>query len=157
MVPFCCRAVRVIDIYSSIALPEEIAPLPDRADGAVVTPTSVVCRSGMKPSSTKTTQSASLVAAAADVVTAAANRTGRTVLLLMGMSGGGKTTIAPERALGWSFADGDNVHSGTNVEKLRSYRPLNEQDRLPWLKAVVAWIDDRLDAGEPGIITGSNL
>lgn len=82
-----------------------------------------------------------------------------TVLLLMGVSGCGKTTVALElqRLLGWTFLEGDDLHPTANVEKMRSGHPLNDADRQPWLEAVARWIDARLEAREPGIITCSNL
>jgi len=82
-----------------------------------------------------------------------------TVLVLMGVSGSGKSTIAAElqRVLGWPFQEGDDLHPPANVEKMRSGHPLNDDDRRPWLEAVARWIDARLAAGEPGIITCSNL
>jgi carbohydrate kinase (thermoresistant glucokinase family) len=94
-----------------------------------------------------------------DAETEAATHLGNMVLLLMGVSGSGKTTIALElqRVLQWPYIDGDDLHPTANVEKMRSGQPLNDQDRLPWLQAIARWIDDRLAAGEPGIITCSNL
>lgn len=94
-----------------------------------------------------------------DTEAEAAKRIGKTVLLLMGVSGSGKTTIALElkRVLGWPYIDGDDLHPAANVEKMRSGHPLDDQDRLPWLQAIARWIDDRLAAGEPGIITCSDL
>ncbi len=91
--------------------------------------------------------------------TEAAKRVAKTVLVLMGVSGSGKTTVALElqRLLGWPFKEGDDLHPAANVEKMRSGHPLNDQDRQPWLQAVAGWIDERLAAGEPGIITCSNL
>jgi carbohydrate kinase (thermoresistant glucokinase family) len=91
--------------------------------------------------------------------TEAAERVAKTVLVLMGVSGSGKTTVALElrRLLGWPFKEGDDLHPTANVEKMRSGHPLNDQDRQPWLEAVAGWIDERLAAGEPGIITCSNL
>jgi carbohydrate kinase (thermoresistant glucokinase family) len=91
--------------------------------------------------------------------TAAAERVIPTVLVLMGVSGSGKSTVALElhRVLGWPFQEGDDLHPPDNVEKMRSGRPLNDQDRLPWLRAVARWIDERLAAHQPGIITCSNL
>src|SRR5271170_4572732 len=81
------------------------------------------------------------------------------VLVLMGVSGSGKSTIALElqRVLGWKFQEGDDLHPPTNVAKMRSGRPLDDADRLPWLQAVARWVDERLAAHEPGIITCSNL
>jgi carbohydrate kinase (thermoresistant glucokinase family) len=89
----------------------------------------------------------------------AANRVTNAVLLLMGVSGSGKTTIALElqRILGWPYVDGDDLHPPANVEKMRAGHPLNDADRLPWLQAIARWIDDRLAAGQPGIITCSDL
>ena len=91
--------------------------------------------------------------------TEAAKRVAKTVLVLMGVSGSGKTTVALElrRLLGWPFKEGDDLHPAANVEKMRSGHPLNDHDRQPWLEAVAGWIDERLAAGEPGIITCSNL
>jgi gluconokinase len=89
----------------------------------------------------------------------AAKRVAKTVLVLMGVSGSGKTTVAQElhRLLGWPFKEGDDLHPPANVEKMRAGHPLNDQDRKPWLEAVARWIEERLAAGEPGIITCSDL
>src|SRR5437016_5929432 len=88
-----------------------------------------------------------------------AKRIAPTVLVVMGVSGSGKSTVAEElqRLLGWPFQEGDDLHPPANVEKMRSGQPLTDQDRLPWLRAIAAWIDARLAAHEPGIITCSNL
>src|SRR6266446_5320881 len=90
---------------------------------------------------------------------AAAEHVAPTVLVLMGVSGSGKSTVAQElqRMLGWPFQEGDDLHPPANVEKMRSGRPLDDRDRLPWLQAVARWIDERLAAHEPGIITCSDL
>ena len=67
----------------------------------------------------------------------------------MGVSGSGKTTIGTRLAseLGWPFADGDDYHSASNIEKMRNGIPLTDADRAPWLdalRAVIAkWIRDR--------------
>lgn len=81
------------------------------------------------------------------------------VLVIMGVSGSGKSTVALElqRVLGWPFQEGDDLHPPANVEKMRSGRPLDDNDRLPWLQSIARWIDERLAAHEPGIITCSNL
>ena len=91
--------------------------------------------------------------------TATAERIAPTVLVLMGVSGSGKSTIALElhRVLGWPFQEGDDLHPPANVEKMRSGQPLNDQDRLPWLQAIARWIDGQLATHQPGIITCSNL
>jgi gluconokinase len=81
------------------------------------------------------------------------------VLVLMGVSGSGKSTVALglHRVLGWPFQEGDDLHPPSNVEKMRAGHPLDDADRMPWLQAVARWIDERLSAHEPGIITCSNL
>ena len=90
---------------------------------------------------------------------AAAKNVLPTILVLMGVSGSGKSTVAQElqRVLGWLFQEGDDLHPQVNVEKMRSGQPLNDQDRLPWLHAIAHWIDGQLAAHQPGIITCSNL
>ena len=82
-----------------------------------------------------------------------------TVLMLMGVSGSGKTTVAHElqRILGWPFQEGDDLHPPANIEKMRSGLPLDDADRLPWLDAVARWIDGQLATHAPGIITCSDL
>ena len=83
----------------------------------------------------------------------------RAVLVLMGVSGSGKSTVAKalQRRLGWPFQEGDDLHPPANVEKMRSGHPLDDEDRRPWLEAVARWIDGQLAAHRPGIITCSNL
>jgi gluconokinase len=90
---------------------------------------------------------------------AAAQAVAPTVLVLMGVAGSGKSTVALElqRVLGWPFQEGDELHPPANIEKMRSGLPLDDRDRLPWLQAIAGWIDARLMANEPGIITCSNL
>ena len=90
---------------------------------------------------------------------AAASRIRPAVLVLMGVSGCGKTTVALElqRLLGWPFQEGDDLHPLANIEKMRAGQPLTDEDRWPWLARVARWIDDLLDAHQPGIITCSNL
>jgi carbohydrate kinase (thermoresistant glucokinase family) len=90
---------------------------------------------------------------------AAARAAAPAVLVLMGVSGSGKSTIALElqRVLGWKFQEGDDLHPSANVAKMRAGRPLNDDDRRPWLEEIAHWIDERLAAHEPGVITCSNL
>jgi gluconokinase/shikimate kinase len=77
------------------------------------------------------------------------------VLVLMGVSGCGKTTVAAILAdrLGWPFEEGDALHPQANIEKMAAGNPLTDADRWPWLAKVADWIDERLDAGENGLIT----
>jgi ribose 5-phosphate isomerase A len=81
------------------------------------------------------------------------------VLVVMGVSGAGKTTIAKALAarLGWPFEEGDALHPEANVAKMHAGIPLDDADRRPWLEAVAAWIDGQRAAGKPGIITCSAL
>ena len=86
------------------------------------------------------------------------------VLLVMGVSGVGKTTMgeALARELGWPFRDADSFHPPANVAKMRSGQPLTDEDRWPWLDAIAAWIDEHratANAGEPrhGIVSCSAL
>src|ERR1700692_4357396 len=81
------------------------------------------------------------------------------ILIVMGVSGSGKTTIATNLAnrLGWEFIEGDSLHPPENVAKMASGVPLDDADRVPWLKRIAAWIDKCLDEGRPGIVTCSAL
>ncbi len=81
------------------------------------------------------------------------------VLVFIGVSGTGKSTVGAMLAgrLGWPFQEGDDLHPAANVEKMRRGHALTDADRLPWLDIVAAWIDERIAAGEPGIITCSAL
>lgn len=84
---------------------------------------------------------------------------GSPILVIMGVSGSGKTTVAKDLALrlGWDFKEGDSLHPATNVEKMRAGIPLTDDDRQPWLTAVAAWIDGQQAKGLPGIVTCSAL
>ena len=71
-----------------------------------------------------------------------------TTLIVMGVAGAGKTTLARALAerLGWAFLDADTLHPPANVEKMRSGVPLDDADRAPWLAAVGAWMDAQAGA-----------
>ena len=81
------------------------------------------------------------------------------VIVVMGVSGSGKTTVANElaRQLGWEFEDADWFHSPANVEKMHSGIALTDEDRWPWLNAIARWIDEVRAAGRHGIVTCSAL
>jgi gluconokinase len=82
-----------------------------------------------------------------------------TILIVMGVSGSGKTTIATALAqhLGWPFKDGDELHPPSNIAKMHAGHPLDDSDRWPWLKSIAAWIDKWRAAGSSGVITCSAL
>jgi carbohydrate kinase (thermoresistant glucokinase family) len=81
------------------------------------------------------------------------------VIVLMGVSGCGKSTVGAElsRALGWPFRDADSFHPAANIEKMHRGVPLTDADRWPWLDAIAQWIDDRLQRRSPGIVSCSAL
>jgi carbohydrate kinase (thermoresistant glucokinase family) len=81
------------------------------------------------------------------------------VLVLMGVSGCGKTTVAEILAgrLGWPFAEGDSLHTRSNIEKMSEGNPLTDADRERWLVSVAEWVESRLDSGGSGVITCSAL
>ncbi|MBI1373052.1 MAG: AAA family ATPase [Phycisphaera sp.] len=81
------------------------------------------------------------------------------VILLMGVSGCGKTTIGRTLAsrLGWVFEDADDYHPPANVEKMRRGEPLTEADRVPWLDALAALIRERNAAGRNTVLACSAL
>ena len=63
-----------------------------------------------------------------------------TILVVMGVSGSGKTTIAAGVALhlGWRLVEGDDFHPQANVAKMQAGTPLTDEDRWPWLHAIAA-------------------
>jgi gluconokinase len=78
-------------------------------------------------------------------------------IVVMGVSGAGKTTIATGIAaeMGWDFAEGDSFHPEANVKKMAAGTPLDDDDRWPWLRAIGTWIDER--GGRSAVITCSAL
>jgi gluconokinase/shikimate kinase len=81
------------------------------------------------------------------------------VLVVMGVSGSGKSTVAALLAgrLGWEFVEGDDLHSPQNLAKMASGHPLNDRDRGPWLERIASWIQEQRASGRPGIVTCSAL
>lgn len=77
----------------------------------------------------------------------------------MGVSGSGKTTIGQLLAgdLGWSFYEGDDFHSQTNLAKMRDGVPLNDEDRIPWLQALHNLVLDLITKSQRAVITCSAL
>ena len=80
-------------------------------------------------------------------------------LVVMGVSGSGKSTVAGRLAirLNWTFEDGDRFHPASNVAKMSAGRPLTDQDRWPWLRAISDEIDRACKAGQHLVIACSAL
>ena len=80
-------------------------------------------------------------------------------VVVMGVSGSGKSTIASMLAqrLHWIYEDGDWFHPQSNIEKMHHGEPLNDEDRWPWLNAIAAWIDEERAKATPAIVTCSAL
>jgi gluconokinase len=81
------------------------------------------------------------------------------ILVVTGVSGSGKTTIAAllARKLGWSFRDADEFHPSANIAKMKSGVPLTDDDRWPWLRAIASFIDEERARGDHAIVTCSAL
>ncbi len=81
------------------------------------------------------------------------------VLICMGVSGSGKTTVAKlvDALLGWPFQEGDELHPIANINKMANNIPLNDEDRWPWLARCKEWIDGRVAGDGHGVITCSAL
>ena len=80
-------------------------------------------------------------------------------LVVMGVSGAGKTTLAKgvADATGWDFLEGDALHPRANIAKMASGHPLTDEDRWPWLEAIGDWIDARERERESAVIACSAL
>lgn len=81
------------------------------------------------------------------------------VIVVMGVSGSGKTTVGRRLAerLGWPFYDGDDFHPEANVEKMARGEPLTDEDRWPWLERIARLIGEQLTKGQPAVVTSSAL
>ena len=80
-------------------------------------------------------------------------------LVVMGVSGSGKSTISERLAarLGWRFEDGDRYHPPANVAKMSAGQPLTDEDRWPWLQAIADEIDRLSAAGQRAVVACSAL
>jgi gluconokinase len=80
-------------------------------------------------------------------------------LIIMGVSGSGKSTIAGRLAerLRWTCEDGDRFHPKGNVEKMSAGHPLTDEDRRPWLQAIAEEIDRACRDREHAVIACSAL
>jgi carbohydrate kinase (thermoresistant glucokinase family) len=81
------------------------------------------------------------------------------VLVVMGVSGSGKTTVGKLLAerLGWHYQEGDALHPPENVAKMSAGTSLSDADRTPWLRRIAARIEDWRSRGESGVVTCSAL
>jgi gluconokinase len=81
------------------------------------------------------------------------------VVVLMGVSGSGKTTVGQilAKRLGWPFLDADDFHPAANVEKMRGGTPLTDEDRKPWLDAIKRRIDEAYTRRENVVLACSAL
>ena len=81
------------------------------------------------------------------------------IVILAGVSGCGKTTVGQVLAgwLGWPFTDGDLLHPAANIAKMASGEPLTDDDRMPWLRAIEARLDNWIAADQPALLACSAL
>ena len=81
------------------------------------------------------------------------------IVVVMGVSGSGKTTVGRLLAerLGWTFHDADDFHPQPNIEKMRSGTALDDDDRAAWLDGLRALIDEDLTAGRDAVLACSAL
>jgi gluconokinase len=81
------------------------------------------------------------------------------IIVLMGVSGSGKTTVGKElaRQLGWTFVDADDFHPAANREKMHRGEPLTDEDRQPWLAAIHQRLLEAAGRGENVVLACSAL
>ncbi len=81
------------------------------------------------------------------------------IILIMGVTGAGKTTVGTLLAqqLGWRFADADDFHSAANKEKMSKGIPLTDADRAPWLEAIHTAMVKWNQASESAVVACSAL
>jgi gluconokinase len=80
-------------------------------------------------------------------------------LVVMGVSGVGKSSVAAELVArtGWAFVEGDDLHTEANRAKMTAGRPLDDEDRWPWLRRIAGWIGEREADGRSAVVTCSAL
>jgi gluconokinase len=82
-----------------------------------------------------------------------------THLVVMGVAGSGKTTLAAalSRQLGWTCAEADEFHPQANIAKMSQGIPLEDEDRWPWLQEIQEWMSGQAKAGCSTVLTCSAL
>jgi gluconokinase len=83
----------------------------------------------------------------------------RTIYVVMGVAGSGKTVVGSElaREIGVEFVDGDDYHPAANVKKMAAGVPLTDADRAGWLRALAARIREAHDADNGLVVACSAL
>jgi gluconokinase len=81
------------------------------------------------------------------------------ILIVMGVTGSGKTTVGKLLAqeTGWQYAEGDDFHSEANRQKMHQGIPLTDEDRAPWLASMHALLLGWYQSGTSGILACSAL
>jgi gluconokinase len=84
---------------------------------------------------------------------------GLTAVVVMGVSGAGKSTVGRliAASLDCPFRDADSFHPPANIAKMSGGFALTDEDRWPWLDAIAAWIDEHRAAGTTCVVTCSAL
>jgi gluconokinase len=82
-----------------------------------------------------------------------------THLVVMGVAGSGKSTIAAalSQQLGWACAEADEFHPQSNIDKMTQGIPLQDEDRWPWLREIQDWMTAHAAAGKSTVLTCSAL
>jgi gluconokinase len=80
-------------------------------------------------------------------------------LVVMGVSGSGKSTVAAMIAsrTGCALAEGDEFHSAASIARMAAGHPLDDTVRAPWLAAIAAWLAQRADRSECAVVSCSAL
>jgi gluconokinase len=81
------------------------------------------------------------------------------VIIVMGYQDSGESTVASLLALRlhWEFEEGDWFHPSVNIDKMHNRTPLTDDDRKPWLAAIVEWIDQTRRRGDHAVLACSAL